>query len=374
MSIEINDKNNIALDWINNIQINQFRGIKNLKLNDLKRINLIVGDNNSGKTSILEAIHLLRSPDSFIEILKTTRLRDPKQLNTYEGFISFLSKDDGVIDIYANQDFVQVSLKILGDEQNILLDKKDLDGLNSLSNYNKQGKKIGIETKGFIGNLYSIVDNEYKKQAIKFTPYTKLMSIIESDKITINYLSPIDHISKDVFYNIISNENYKKICINLVRLFDDNIEDLLYMKNPVDGSAVEYVNDRKLGLRPLVSYGDGVKKVLAIANAIIESANGILLIDEIDTSIHYRHYNNIFNFIDMAAKQMQVQLFITTHSDEAINEILKIQNYDDYYNEEKESINVITLRRNSIGDISARSMSGFDVQKNKRIFNFEVRI
>ena len=150
--------------------------------------------------------------------------------------------------------------------------------------------------------------------------------------------------------------------------------ELLYMKNPVDGSAVEYVNDRKLGLRPLVSYGDGVKKVLAIANAIIESANGILLIDEIDTSIHYRHYNNIFNFIDMAAKQMQVQLFITTHSDEAINEILKIQNYDDYYNEEKESINVITLRRNSIGDISARSMSGFDVQKNKRIFNFEVRI
>ena len=45
--------------YIKAIEINHFRGIKQLSVNDFSNINLIVGDNNSGKTSFLEAIELL---------------------------------------------------------------------------------------------------------------------------------------------------------------------------------------------------------------------------------------------------------------------------------------------------------------------------
>ena len=41
MSIRITEENNMALNWIKSININHFKGIENLKLNDLKRINLI---------------------------------------------------------------------------------------------------------------------------------------------------------------------------------------------------------------------------------------------------------------------------------------------------------------------------------------------
>lgn len=44
---------------ITSIEINQFRGIKQLTVSDFSNINLIVGDNNSGKTTFLEAIQLL---------------------------------------------------------------------------------------------------------------------------------------------------------------------------------------------------------------------------------------------------------------------------------------------------------------------------
>ena len=44
---------------INSIEINNFRGIKQLTVSDFSKINLIVGDNNSGKTTFLEAIQLL---------------------------------------------------------------------------------------------------------------------------------------------------------------------------------------------------------------------------------------------------------------------------------------------------------------------------
>ena len=44
---------------ITSIEINQFRGIKQLTVSDFSNVNLIVGDNNSGKTTFLEAIQLL---------------------------------------------------------------------------------------------------------------------------------------------------------------------------------------------------------------------------------------------------------------------------------------------------------------------------
>ena len=50
---------------ITSIEINQFRGIKQLTVSDFSNINLIVGDNNSGKTTFLEAIqYCLRKPNS----------------------------------------------------------------------------------------------------------------------------------------------------------------------------------------------------------------------------------------------------------------------------------------------------------------------
>ena len=41
------------------ISINHFRGIDHIELNDLKKINLLVGKNNCGKSTILEAFFLL---------------------------------------------------------------------------------------------------------------------------------------------------------------------------------------------------------------------------------------------------------------------------------------------------------------------------
>ena len=47
------------MSGIKSIEISQFRGIKQLEVSGFSRINLIVGDNNSGKTTFLEAIQLL---------------------------------------------------------------------------------------------------------------------------------------------------------------------------------------------------------------------------------------------------------------------------------------------------------------------------
>ncbi len=43
---------------LNSLEINSFRAFEHLQIERLGRVNLIVGKNNVGKTSLLEAIQL----------------------------------------------------------------------------------------------------------------------------------------------------------------------------------------------------------------------------------------------------------------------------------------------------------------------------
>jgi len=55
--------NNVAL--LTHLQINHVRNLRQVKLQDLRRVNVFFGRNGSGKTSVLESIHLLGMARSF---------------------------------------------------------------------------------------------------------------------------------------------------------------------------------------------------------------------------------------------------------------------------------------------------------------------
>ena len=79
--------------YIDSLNINAFRGIHDLTLHHLNHFNIIAGDNNSGKTSILEAIALLKNPSYIYNVLKTSRMRDDST-----GFYSQSLFDSFLID------------------------------------------------------------------------------------------------------------------------------------------------------------------------------------------------------------------------------------------------------------------------------------
>ena len=62
--------------YIENLHVHTFRGIRDLTAEHLNHINLIVGDNNCGKTSVLESLLMLRDPADFSNVLRVARLRD----------------------------------------------------------------------------------------------------------------------------------------------------------------------------------------------------------------------------------------------------------------------------------------------------------
>ena len=62
---------------ISSLDIKCFRGLKNLKLDDLSNINIFVGGNNSGKTSVLELLKLMSAPYD-VKMLKSVHIRRKK--------------------------------------------------------------------------------------------------------------------------------------------------------------------------------------------------------------------------------------------------------------------------------------------------------
>lgn len=61
---------------ITSLHIKNFRGFEDLEVKGLKRVNLFAGRNNSGKTSLLEAVFLLGGPNNPMSPAQLRILRD----------------------------------------------------------------------------------------------------------------------------------------------------------------------------------------------------------------------------------------------------------------------------------------------------------
>ncbi|MBQ9981639.1 MAG: AAA family ATPase [Oscillospiraceae bacterium] len=370
------------------IKIDTFRGISDLDINDLSHVNLIVGDNNCGKTSILEAIQLLRVPDDITNVFRVSRIRDSytgsSRMPIFDSFMSMLTgENDNTLSVscaYENDSDTLLktsSVLIRGSIKRVLFDINELSEDERFAHRQHMLDPDDNEIDEFVGELISKTDVDTNKKSIIINGFTNVTGreVGTDELINIRYLSPISHITNFAFNQIVKNEKYKKICIRVLKMFDEKIDDLLFLKTEYSYRPVEYVKNSAVGLMPLSTYGDGIKKVLSIANAIAQSAGGILLIDEIETAIHAKYYDEIFKFIIKAAVQYNVQLFITTHSIEAVDGLLNTQVSNGEYSLADELIKVVTLRKdNNTGKTLSRVMTGREVFNKRETFNFEVRI
>ena len=65
---------------------------------------------------------------------------------------------------------------------------------------------------------------------------------------------------------------------------------------------------------PFGSLGDGMRRILALSLSLIETAGGCLLADEIDSGLHWSLMQGLWEFIIRASQRSSVQVFATTHS------------------------------------------------------------
>lgn len=371
---------------IQNLHIDSFRGISNLSLDNLGDINIFVGDNNCGKTSVLEALLLLSNPSDFSNIVSVSRIRDGFKMESrfspvfYDSFIYMFNRmsQEMKIDVSGNIHGKKIKLKIQGNIEKMLIDVEDLI---KQSSYMKEGIKEGYidrneEIEGFNGELAYYIEPLQKTlfelppviEEIHYHKYIRRM-LINKKKSVINtiFTSTIEHIVDNTFRNITRNIEITNEVVKVLQIFDENIINLKIIQDD-ENRFIQTVDHKLLGSMPLSVYGDGIKKVIALANGVIGAKNGVLLIDEIETSIHKGAMQKVFSWLVNACKKYNVQLFLTTHSLEAVDEMLNSNKVII----EEDMARVITLVKKSDQTV-ARNLSGEKAIQVREDYDMELR-
>ena len=286
------------MNYLSYLNIRHFKGIENLELNDLSNVNIIVGENNSGKTSVLEAISLLQSQDSIKTMLKHISRSESSYPSKFELFLEIFPKEQ-----YISKN-IQINSIING-----LARELKIDG-NLIEKMFRGTVSVKLDNEKLINKDMVFKENQVIKDSSSY------------DIIKIIYITPYDHFKDGLINKTIENikESEKDKIIKLLQMFDSNILDFKILStNNKDNPMTTYIKHKKYGFMPLFSFGDSIKKVLTLASAVISAKQGILLVDEIETAIHKNMINEVFKWFIEACREFEVQLICTTHSLEAID-------------------------------------------------------
>lgn len=325
------------------IDIKSYRGLDNITLDKLSAVNIIVGENNTGKTSVLEAIQLLKDNNVLANVGAIARRRQPSigiaARNSLSPFDEFLyvfpmqNREVKKVEVNAwdesgNGCFVE----IFGEMQQENYYKDELPR-NEWGRYELYCGEDG-ELRSIFGNFTYDRENISFTQEYYFreTQLRPTLFISESGgKIYLAdeeyvYISPLDIYSNKIINTSLykgMRVEEKRNLIHLLQLFDERIigveVGIRY------GKPAIFIEVDDLGMMPIESFGDGLKKILTLASAVVKSENGIILIDEFETGIHQRALVQVADWLVSAAVKKHIQIFLTSHSSEAIAALVEAQ-------------------------------------------------
>lgn len=351
--------------YIQDIKIGTFRGIKNLSLSNLSDINILVGENNTRKTSVLEAVQLLQYPNDFKEVLKVIGLRDmifgQRSTPIYDSFMEVFNRGQETqkslrVSCRINNEYYSVDL--IGEEKDVLRNPRQLSIMDS---YSVQEMTDDITVKLFKGkSIYETTNQVITKDIIyNEVPSANSFEPKQEDKILdMRYVSSIDHMIQNFsikrLIEIIEMDEKSQV-VDLLKMFDNDIVGIELLPTKSGNRTTIQLRHSQYGLMPITSFGDGVRKVFTLVSAMASAKAGLLLIDEIETAIHKDALKDVFKWFVEACKRYNVQILATTHSFEALEALLE--------NAEDDMITVYRLEKFEDEIISKR----FSGKKAKKI-------
>ena len=354
---------------ISDLLIDTYRGIKNLEIHNLSDINIITGDNNCGKTSIMEVLKNLNNINDINTWLDDIRGGHHKLL-PYDVMENLFNIDSDRKELSygvkkaINKEFLSLRLEAVREVS--ILSKNELREIASFPNdYNKEVCRFSYRI--YCNNLCE------KKGMVYNFPTPNIRGGNNSKKLTlvkVKYISPVEHITGDVYLPKVldSGELYQEM-LALLKEFDKNIISINTEKiNHSYRNRKVYkvlVKGQKKQL-PLDVYGDGMKKAIFLMNAVVIAKDGILLLNEFETAIHPSEMNKVFSWILKTCQRFNIQLFLTSHSKEAIDKLLKC------VPEFQNMIRVITLYKKE-NETVARVLEGREAIESQDDLGLELR-
>lgn len=292
------------------LRIENYRVFDRFEIERLGRVNLFVGRNNSGKSSLLEAVRIFASGgapsvlwDILLEREEITEDRSPEQLSI--AFDQLFRGREGSWD-----ERPPISI---GPIDNPLLMETTWLGSSASQHL---GSSLGIAVPQGIS---------LPVMRVTFLDESKTYPLDEMDLWRRRMRSDLISFQQYVPASGLRAETVAKLwdAVALTAAEDEVTESLRFVSPDIErmsivGSPRITVMAKITGFPkpvPLRSLGDGVNRVLGIALALVNASNGgVVAIDEIENGLHHSVQRQLWELIFSTAHRLNVQVFATTHS------------------------------------------------------------
>ena len=305
------------------LEIHGYRRFGHYRVAGLSRVNLLVGHNNCGKTSILEAVHLLASGTAPQVLGQIAQRRGElfAARRARHGYSVETTLTPTCAHFFHGHDLATESeFMITGN-----------DGRRSthvvVCRELPQEKAEAWRT----GPSLRVTNKPLKPAQQLVIPITEEGALLgelggggrngSKNEPPVVFIAPDSLMPTsmgDMWNEIVHNRRESEV-IDAMRILEPDLEDIFFLSGeaayasggPTGVLAAFHGEQRRV---PLGSLGEGMRRMLAIALALIHARGGLLLIDEIDAGLHYSVMGDMWRLVVEAAQRSDVQVFATTHS------------------------------------------------------------
>ena len=326
------------------LELQRYRGFERYRLSGLTRVNLLVGKNNCGKTSLLEAVQFAAAAGHY-EVLVTTAWQrgevapapsdpDRRGRELYPVLSHFFyghELEPGTyFTVRIGNGLADISVRIFDvadepggqkllfeDEQRSFFEEGARLGPNLAIRLERGGDSAAPRTWGFIITAEGVVPLDL------FRAYRRPRPSRRDDVMPVQFITPdsLEPRSMSEMWDQVIADGRESEVIDAMRILAPGLVSIHFLSAESvyrgrGGVLAAFEGSRRRA--PLGSYGDGMRRLLALSLSLIRSGNGVLLVDEIDTGLHYSIMGDMWRLVTEAARRSNVQVFATTHSSDCV--------------------------------------------------------
>ncbi len=335
---------------IQDITVVKYRALRDLRLEKVGRVNLIAGVNNSGKTSLLEALYLLAKQTDRFGIGEINLLRDTSYLELCRG-----GPFEARVEAHRGGQPASVALS-LDYQERVANADEDLEKFRALMKIEavqgeiRQNARILETTDSSGARVYDASGGGGTWWICRAN-----LSVTYRNDLLAEHLK--------VAHDESLTSGTKERVIQFIRKNLDpgvrNVELTSDQRFLVTHDAFELP-------QPLSWFGEGMRRMLYLGLLVAASRGGLLLIDEVENAIHVSLLQPFTRFLHQLAEEFDVQIFATTHSQEAIKAFLADPHNPD-------DIVAYTLLREPDGKIVAERFAGPRLAKLIELVDYDIR-
>lgn len=316
------------------IDIEKFRGLRNVTLEDMGRVNLLVGVNNSGKTSVLEAISTFCRPldlRAYVQVVWQREFQIPRA-DLEDHYRWLFSQDFKQPEDWVGENLVRGSgtidvLEVRAAAARIFRSEPILVQVGEYEDGEPEMEVVDIAEIGGIKFSFRASFKGGTEDQLAEVETWEDRTAVPKDHASgsrgckVLNLSPYSHRMQPLLLKDLSKA-----------IEDDWVEEVNALIQEIDPSILKlnilsdnrvHLKHSMLGSMPIQAFGDGVRRAILYALSVPSVKGGVLLIDEIESAIHVNALPKVFRWLVAACRKHDVQLVATTHSLEAVDAVIE---------------------------------------------------